>query len=431
MAFPTILTTLFRYETSFQATSEDASIMRKIFFDRNGTTQGPYESKELRTLAKAGIITPTTLVWKEGESSKIEARRISGLFPDAQSSDSQGDAGGKGDSAIRIDPEGEQLAALQSAAVVIGSQSLHAVRGQASQLISDLKSVDFQEEVFPVNKALVEYLLRDTVFWVVMGLAAVPLLISTIDRREYQLTAFALFFAVLWGVVFKSLIVKADMGWKPLVAALFFTGLVGVPALLFSYGSLLPKAYVKLSDSESGMTSLIGYVFQVGVCEELIKIVPVFAYLAWMRKNANPLGAILIGVFSGLGFAAFENMSYGQSAIFKSALLAKKAGIAGAAAGTQLAMVNVLLRSLSLVFCHAVITGIFAYFVTAGFASGKRFLAMVLIGLFVSASLHGAYDWLTGIQMTVATAVVVLSFVLFYAYLTKFKQLIAPVATES
>jgi len=398
--------------------------MQKIFFDRHGTTQGPYEPKELRTLAKAGIVTPTTLVWKEGDADKLEARRIRGLFPQAHSSASQEDTGGNGDSAIRVDPEGEQFAAFQSAAVVISSQSLHAVRGQAAQLLSDLKSVDFKEEVFPVNKALVDHLLRDTVFWVVMGLAAVPLLISTIDRREYQLTAFALFFAVLWGVVFKSLIVKADIGWKPLVAALFFTGLIGIPTLLFSYKSLLPKAYVNLTNSESGMTTLLGYVFQVGLCEEFIKIIPVLAYLAWKRKQANPLEAILIGVFSGLGFSAFENMSYGQIAIGDSVQHAKKAGFAGVAFGTEAAMVNVMLRSLSLVFCHALWSGIFAYFVTAGFASGKRFLAMTLIGLMVSASLHGAYDWLTGVQMTVATAVVVLSFVLFYAYLTKFKQLI-------
>jgi len=395
--------------------------MQKLFFDRDGSPQGPYEPKELRTLAKAGLLTPATLVWKEGESAKIEAGRIRGLFPATAPQQAQQSAEA---AAIQIEGDGEHLAALQSAAVDLGSQSLHAVRGQASQLLIDLRSVNFKEEVFPVDRKLVDTLIGDTVFWVVVGLAGVPLLNSTIDRREYQLTAFALFFAVLWGVVFKALIVKVAINWKPLAASLFFTGLIGIPVLLYLYGSILPKSYLGLSESESGFTSLIGYIFQVGICEELTKILPVFAYLAWMRKQANPLGAILIGVFSGLGFAAFENMGYGNLAIFNSGLLAKKGGVAGATVGTQLAMVNVLLRSLSLVFCHAVFSGIFAYFVIAGFASGKRFLAMVVIGLSVSAVLHGAYDWLTGVQMTVATGVVVLSFILFYAYLTKFKQLI-------
>ena len=403
--------------------------MQKIFFDRDGTAQGPYDAKELRTLAKAGLITPATLVWKEGESAKTEAGKIRGLFAKAPAS--QEPTGDVGDTAILIESEKENLAVLQSVAVDLGSQSLHAVRGQASQFITDLRSVDFREEVFPVDRKLVDTLVSDTVFWVVLGLAGVPLLISTIERRDYQLTAFALFFAVLWGVVFKALIVKAEIGWKPLAASLLFTGLVGIPALLFSYASLLPKAYVTLSDSESGFTSLMGYIFQVGVCEEFVKIIPVLAYLAWMRKKANPLSAILIGVFSGLGFAAFENMGYGWRAISNSIAMAKEAGVRGAAVGTQMAMINVLLRSLSLVFCHAVFSGIFAYFVTVGFASGKRFLAMAVVGLLVSSILHGAYDWLTGVQMTVATGVIVLSFILFYAYLTKFKQLIDTVPSEN
>ena len=96
----------------------------------------------------------------------------------------------------------------------------------------------------------------------------------------------------------------------------------------------------------------------------------------------------------------------------------------GAALGTYYAMVNVMLRSLSLVFCHAIWSGIFAYFVTTGFAAGSRLAAMFLIGLFVSAMLHGVYDWLTGIQMTFAALVVAGSFVLFYAYLTKLRLLI-------
>ncbi len=47
---------------------------------------------------------------------------------------------------------------------------------------------------------------------------------------------------------------------------------------------------------------------------------------------------------------------------------------------------------------------------------------MFVIGLAVSAILHGAYDWLTGIQLTIATGVVILSFVMFYAYLIKLKE---------
>ena len=75
---------------------------------------------------------------------------------------------------------------------------------------------------------------------------------------------------------------------------------------------------------------------------------------------------------------------------------------------------------------------IFSYFVIAGFATGKRFLALLTVGLAVSSVLHGVYDWLTGVQTTMATAVVVLAFVLFYSYLTKLKALLeSPPPTEA
>ena len=66
-----------------------------------------------------------------------------------------------------------------------------------------------------------------------------------------------------------------------------------------------------MAESDSSTISLLGYIFQVGLCEEVIKILPVFAYILVYRKKADPLKAVLIGIFSGLGFAAFENMTYG------------------------------------------------------------------------------------------------------------------------
>ena len=400
--------------------------MQRIYFEQNGITRGPCELRELKTLARTGMITPGTLLWQEGASQRIPAGRIEGLFPVASASGASDHLNLDLDAGVQFETDGDWMAGAQSGAASLGAQSFQTVRSQLSQLIFSISRVDFRRDIVPLDRELMDRLLWDTVFWVVMGLAAVPLLISTIDRTEYQLTAFALFFSILWGGLFKTLIVKSETNWKPLLTSLFFTGLIGIPCLLFAYESLLPEAYVRMSDSESGFTSLMGYVFHVGVCEELVKIVPVFAYLLWNRTLANPCSAILIGVFSGLGFAAFENMAYGELAIYRSAVLAQNEGVMGAAAGTQLAMVNVLLRSLSLVFCHAVWSGIFAWFVTAGSASGKSLHAMTLIGLMVSAVLHGVYDWLTGVQMTIATAVVVLSFVLFYAYLTNFRQQMQP-----
>lgn len=399
--------------------------MATFFCELNGESHGPINSDELISLAQNGKIGPETLVWKEGSGAKHKAGSIQGLFPEKITipfPETKFQVPkrnlGQEESTIRLDSSDNSK---QGNGPEIGMQSIQAAKGQAAKLLEDLKGVNFREEVTPINQELISTLSRDVVFWSVTALAIIPLLIATIEKREYQLTAFAMFFAALWGVIFKLLIVRAEIKWSWLISSMLFTGIVGIQALLYSYRTILPESYQKMAASSSGVTSLIGFVFQVGICEEFIKCIPVIAYLFWKGKQADPLGAVLIGVFSGLGFAAFENMSYGESSVINSAILAKKAGLVGAMAGTYNAMVNVMLRSLSLVFCHAVWSGIFAYFITSGFATGSRIAALFVIGLAVSSVLHGVYDWLTAVQMTFAALVVAGSYILFYAYLTKFR----------
>ena len=50
--------------------------------------------------------------------------------------------------------------------------------------------------------------------------------------------------------------------------------------------------------------------------------------------------------------------------------------------------------------------------------------ALIIVGILVAAVLHGAYDGLTGLQMTLAAAMAGFSFVLFYGYLSKLRGMI-------
>ena len=221
----------------------------------------------------------------------------------------------------------------------------------------------------PSNLAI---LAKDFVFWATALLGVVPLLIVTLSDNQSQLTAFALFFAALWGVIFKLFVLRHGGSWKLPVVALFFTGTAGMYGLLFVYRHFLPEAYLAMSSSQSHLTSLFGFVARVGLFEELCKIVPVVGYLIWKRSNADPFMIVLIGIFSGLGFAAFENLSYGEKAVLRSYDLANLYGAEGLVAGVQSAMVVMMLRSLSAVFSHAVWSGTFAYFLAAAFVSKRR-----------------------------------------------------------
>ncbi|MGB3226919.1 MAG: PrsW family glutamic-type intramembrane protease [Saprospiraceae bacterium] len=291
----------------------------------------------------------------------------------------------------------------------------------ARSLFADLKAIPIRQEVIPIDHTNINLLLKDFIFWAVTLLGIIPLLIITVRQPSAQLTMFALFFAFVWGVIFKRFIIN-DNGTKNLaIPALFFTGIVGIGSLLFIY-RFLPDFILQLADSSNLLISLLGYVLQVGICEELIKSLPIFIAIKWFNKDIGHLSLITIGVFSGLGFAAFENLHYGDNAINSTYAKAMNYGVEGLVSGVQNAMVTVMLRSLSLVFCHAVFSGIVAYFITTALIRKEKMGALIVLGFMVAATLHGFYDWFAGIQPTIAALIAGLSFALFYGYLIKLKN---------
>ncbi len=386
--------------------------MSEWYWTEQDKRQGPCTARELKEHVATGRVQPSTLVWKKGQAEWIPAGSVKSLFPTNDAEPTQSDTS-----------EPPPLPKSRPAVSVDTGAALEAAKKHASSFLTDLKSLNFREEVVPIDASNLAALLRDYVFWGVTLLGVVPLLINTLEKQEYQLTTFALFFAVLWGVVFKYFIVRGSQTWPILLASLFMTGIAGIYLMLKAYEHLLPETYMKLTASESGLVRLFGYIVQVGVCEELCKALPVIGYLVWKRGRADAATAVLVGVFSGLGFAAFENIHYGDQSTLTSYALTRKYGAAGLVAGVRSAMVTVMLRSLSLVFCHAVWAGIVAYFLTLGGLTGKRRGVLFLVGLLTAAVLHGLYDWLAALQQTFAALVVAASFMLFYAYLSKLHAL--------
>ena len=302
--------------------------------------------------------------------------------------------------------------------------------GRQSSFVSDLRTIDFKAEILPFSEHSLGLIRKDFVFWSVTLLAIVPLFLVTLNDTDSQLTGFCLFFAGVWGLVFKKFVVEDARGWRAPLGAMAFTAVIGLPMLLQLY-RILPDFYLNLSDHRSALKSLLGYIFQVGLFEELCKIVPALLYLAIKRRDAQPLTLITVGVFSGLGFAAVENLAYTERQILRSAVLTHQGGLSGLKEGVQGAMVNVMLRSMSTVFGHAVYSGIFSYFLALGWLTQRRRLALGLIGLAVAATVHALYDWFWRIQITLPALVTAAGFMLFYAYVTKLRLLMVSTVDES
>ena len=305
----------------------------------------------------------------------------------------------------------------------VTNEWLRVGKSQMRTILNDLRELDYREEVIPIDQKELANLIKDRVFWFAALLGIVPLMIGTLAEPKVQLVVFALFFAGVWGVLFRSAILRHDTSWKVLLPSLFFTGLFGTATAGAIENVLFPLV------ARGYVTALLGFVLVVGMCEELVKVVPVIGYLLWKRSAANPMTIILVGVFSGLGFAAFENLVYSQLSISRAAEATVAAGAEGLSVGVQEAMVIAMLRSLSSVFCHGIWGGIFAYFLATASLQHRRWGALFLVGLVVAAVLHGIYDWFALVQPTLAALTAALSFVLFCSYVARARTMAAAKAT--
>jgi protease PrsW len=321
------------------------------------------------------------------------------------------------------EPETPPEAGNSANTAVLPRSILESGTRQAREIFEDLKRISFREEIMPIDHTNISPLMKDFVFWAVTLLGIIPLLIVTVEDPSAQLTLFALFFAFVWGVILKKFVLNDTGTWRIGVASFFFTGLAGIWLLLFVYRIFLPDFYLRMPDSQNTLVSLFGFIFQVGVWEEALKALPLLIVIRVMKLNLKPIHLVTVGVFSGLGFAAFENLHYGENAVFSTYSLTRDYGVEGLVTGVQNAMVVTMLRAVSLVFCHAVWSGIVAYFVATALVSRDRKAALIITGLLVAAFLHGLYDWLADIQPTVAALLAGFSFALFYGYLLKLKNM--------
>lgn len=277
-------------------------------------------------------------------------------------------------------------------------------KSDATTLIRDLRTMDFALEVFPFRRVPVAGLISDVTFWSIFVVIITPLLLVTLNGTSLQQTGFALFVAIIWGWVMSRFVIRVPVSWKTNLLSFFFTGLVGIRLLVYFYDHL-PPSFMNLPQSDNLWVSLFGQVFRTALWEELCKILPVLILVLWKKGRVTVWEVVTTGVFSGLGFGAFETMVYADSAITTSAL------------GTRDAMIMMLLRSMSLVFGHAMYSGILAYFVAVGIRDKNRRLALFLVGLAVASLFHGTYNWSWQIQAVLPALVMGLCYFVFNGYL--------------
>ncbi|MDR1383787.1 MAG: PrsW family intramembrane metalloprotease [Planctomycetaceae bacterium] len=286
-------------------------------------------------------------------------------------------------------------------------------------------------DVFLFTAENIQKILLSPIFWVVMVLGVLPLVIISVDDPSgyLPLVGMLFFFGFLWGGIFRSLVIKSNDKLYIPITAMFFTGIIGLAFLL-----PLTNLYMRITEHDNLILSLLGFIFGVGICEELCKIAPVGIYMIVMlicQKKPSLTMILLIGVFSGLGFSVYENKQYVENHIIKTLLKLDDAQNAEDVIhtiidGIMSAMILVMLRSLTCVFGHAVWSGIFSYFIAMSYQFPRRVFLYLPLGLGITAFLHGFYDWLFILQPTYPAFIAVASFVLFYGYCIKVRSYMEP-----
>jgi len=279
------------------------------------------------------------------------------------------------------------------------------------QIFRSFGSLSMQQDVVPATPERLRQLIVQPAFWLILVLATLPLVFGTAQDNEVVITAFALFFSGIWALIFCFWIKGETIGWGWRIGTLLFTGIIGLAAL-DKFGELIRSPSGE--SSNSSFFAWFGYILAVGIPEELVKAFPVAALTLLLRKRLNAADIVILAVFSGLGFAAYENAGY-----FKNQIVACANGIDGyvsAASGTDktaadaaasqviaslvTTMLLPLVRSLSTTFAHAVFAGLSGVFIakaTRPEAVGRR-IALCTLGLALAAAVHGTFDWLCNLQ---------------------------------
>ena len=102
---------------------------------------------------------------------------------------------------------------------------------------------DFKNEIIPIDESNIKILFKDTMFWVVLVLGVLPLLIGTLSDTELQYLGMLFFFAMIWGGLFRSVVLKSNEKVTLPIAAFFFTGIVGIFLLLHVFHPMFPRFY--------------------------------------------------------------------------------------------------------------------------------------------------------------------------------------------
>jgi RsiW-degrading membrane proteinase PrsW (M82 family) len=205
------------------------------------------------------------------------------------------------------------------------------------------------------------------------ALAPFLLLQITADDDDIQRVAwgFAIYFALMWFIVFYALIRPERLDLWVVLRIVLFTAVAGTAIAV-----VIEKRLITTTDP-----GIVRLILGVGLPEELAKALAVYLFVFLAKGATTPRTFLFAGAVSGLAFGAAEAVTYTQ----------QYADIASYLSANSLTSL-VIWRLLSDSLLHATLAGICAYFVGLAYQHRGAQWSLIAIGVGLAAILHGVYD---------------------------------------
>ena len=263
---------------------------------------------------------------------------------------------------------------------------MKAVLKQKNVSISIANAGNIGQQVAQIGKDLIapsfdfikKDLLKDkkVLYLAFIGLA--PAFLITFTLSSYlTFYAIALYFSIIWGAFFFFMFKTNQVDNKKTIFLFFITQIAAL--VLTNIQSFPPMSFLyALTESESVVAKLVGFIFGVGFTEELIKALPLLYFVRTAKEPLIPQTLVYYGLISGIGFGVLEGVLYQTTT--------------NTTLGYSDAFFMNIARLTSLPFLHAIWAGIAGYFIAFANLFPKFRKALYLLAISIPALLHGFYD---------------------------------------
>ena len=243
-------------------------------------------------------------------------------------------------------------------------------------ILSQLKMIG-SELIFPKTTMLSKSFLTDQRFLILAIVGLLPMVIMNMPLGGVLLFyEVSLYFSIIWGLFFYTCFKTQQVSLKTTLSVFFLTQILVFTLWDFTGLPNLNPFYALVETSFP--INILGFVFGVGLTEELVKLLPLIFILRRTKEPLIPQTMVFYGLMSGIAFGVYEGVGY-QITV-------------NAEQTYDVSFFLNIARLTSLPFLHACWCGIAGYFLAFAHLYPKYRRGLYALAISVPVIIHGLYD---------------------------------------